>query len=231
MSECPAPLPCFEDGVAETMNERRAGFEREALPLMNVLYAGAMKLSRNPHDAENLVQDTYVRAFERFHLFKPGTNLKAWMFRVMTNRFINLYRRKKVRNETASYDDVGEFIGDDDRRLIHDFQSSEALAGLMKNEAFLDSLDDRLKQALESLGNDYREVLIMNVIGEMPYKDIASALGIPLGTVMSRLSRAKALLRDRVGELGSEELSGVDSPSESVLRHSQGRADDTVEVR
>ena len=184
---------------------------------MDVLFAGAMKLSRNPHDAENLVQDTYVRAFERFHLFKPGTNLKAWMFRVMTNRFINLYRRKKVRNETANYDDVGEFLGDDDKQLLHDFQSNEALTGLMKNEVFLDSLDDRLKQALEGLGDDYRDVLIMNVIGDMPYKDIAKALKIPLGTVMSRLSRAKSLLRDRVGELGREEIPDV--------------ADDAVEVR
>lgn len=202
-------MSLFGVGVAETTDERRARFEREALPLMDVLYAGAMKLSRNPHDAENLVQDTYVRAFERFQLFKAGTNLKAWMFRVMTNRFINLYRRKKVRNETASYDDVGEFIGDEDKQLLQDFQSNEALGGLMKNNVFLDSLDDRLKQALEGLGDDYREVLIMNVIGEMPYKDIAVALKIPLGTVMSRLSRAKALLRERIADLGAEEIPGA----------------------
>lgn len=203
--------------MADTKDDRRARFEREALPLMDMLYAGAMKLTRNPHDAENLVQDTYVRAFERYHLFKPGTNLKAWMFRVMTNRFINLYRRKKVRNETANFDDVGEFLGDEDRLLLQDFQTSEAMAGLMKNEAFLDTLDDRLKQALEGLGDDYREVLIMNVIGEMPYKDIAEALQIPLGTVMSRLSRAKALLRDRIADLGREEIPGA--------------TDDAVEVR
>lgn len=203
--------------MADTKDDRRVRFEREALPLMDMLYAGAMKLTRNPHDAENLVQDTYVRAFERYHLFKPGTNLKAWMFRVMTNRFINLYRRKKVRNETANFDDVGEFLGDEDRLLLQDFQTSEAMAGLMKNEAFLDTLDDRLKQALEGLGDDYREVLIMNVIGEMPYKDIAEALQIPLGTVMSRLSRAKALLRDRIADLGREEIPGA--------------TDDAVEVR
>ena len=210
-------MSCYGVGVAETTDERRARFEREALPLMEMLYAGAMKLARNPHDAENLVQDTYVRAFERFHLFQAGTNLKAWMFRVMTNRFINLYRRKKVRNETANFDDVGEFLGDDDRQLLQDFQTSQALSGLMKNEIFLDSLDERLKQALEGLGDDYREVLIMNVIGEMPYKEIAEALKIPLGTVMSRLSRAKALLRERVGELGREEIPGA--------------TDDAVEVR
>jgi RNA polymerase sigma-70 factor (ECF subfamily) len=195
--------------VAQTTTERRLAFEREALPLMEVLYGGALKLTRNPRDAEDLVQDTYVRAFEKFELFKPGTNLKAWMFRVMTNRFINLYRRRRIRPEQASYDDVGEFMGGEDKQILQDFQSTEAMAGLMQNEGFLDSLDDRLKDALQGLSDDYREVLIMNVIGEMQYKDIATALGIPLGTVMSRLSRARAILRERVAELGRDEIPGV----------------------
>lgn len=185
---------------------------------MNVLFAGAMKLARNPGDAEDLVQDTYIRAFEKFHLFKPGTNLKAWMFRVMTNRFINLYRRKRSRPDNANFDDVGEFIGDKDRQLLHDFQESEALANLMGNDEFLESLDGRLKSALEGLGDEYREVLLMNVIGGMRYKDIASALDIPLGTVMSRLSRAKTLLRERISDLGEEVVPGVadDSPDQPV---------------
>jgi RNA polymerase sigma-70 factor, ECF subfamily len=196
--------------VAQTTTERRLDFEREALPLMEMLYGGALKLTRNPRDAEDLVQDTYVRAFEKFELFKPGTNLKAWMFRVMTNRFINLYRRRRIRPEQANYDDVGEFIGEEDKQLAQDFQSAEAMATLMQNEGFLDSLDDRLKDALQGLSDDYREVLIMNVIGEMQYKDIAKALGIPLGTVMSRLSRARAILRERVAELGRDEIPGVE---------------------
>lgn len=195
--------------MADVTAERRAVFERDALPLMNVLFGGALRLTRNARDAEDLVQDTYVRCFERFHLFKQGTNLKAWMFRVMTNRFINLYRSRKARPENASYDEVGDFIGNEDKQLLHDFQSSEALGRLMQNQVFLDSLDDQLKEALQNLAEDYREVLIMNVIGEMPYKDIAKALGIPVGTVMSRLSRAKSLLRARVGELGQDEIPGV----------------------
>jgi RNA polymerase sigma-70 factor (ECF subfamily) len=177
---------------------------------MEVLYGGALKLTRNPRDAEDLVQDTYVRAFEKFESFQPGTNLKAWMFRVMTNRFINLYRRRRIRPDAASYDDVGEFIGEEDKQILQDFQTAEAMSGLMKNQAFLDGLDDRLKDALQGLSDDYREVLIMNVIGEMQYKDIARELGIPLGTVMSRLSRARALLRERVSELGRDEIPGVE---------------------
>jgi RNA polymerase sigma-70 factor, ECF subfamily len=156
------------------------------------------------------VQDTYVRAFEKYELFKPGTNLKAWMFRVMTNRFINLYRRRRIRPEQASYDDVGEFIGEEDKVIAQDFQSAEMMSTLMQNEGFLDSLDDRLKDALQGLSDDYREVLIMNVIGEMQYKDIAKVLGIPLGTVMSRLSRARSILRERVAELGRDEIPGVE---------------------
>jgi RNA polymerase sigma-70 factor, ECF subfamily len=188
---------------------KRERFEREALPLMDALYAGALKLTRDPRDAEDLVQDTYVRAFERFHLYQPGTNLKAWMYRVMTNRFINLYRRRKARPDGVNIDDVGEAAGDHDSLTLYDLQSAEAMARLMQNEAFMESLDGRLKRGLESLGQEYREVLIMNVIGEMPYKEISAVLEIPLGTVMSRLSRAKALLRERVMELGREEIPGV----------------------
>ncbi len=195
--------------MAETPKEKRERFEAEALPLMNMLFAGVMKLTRNQKDAEDLVQDAFVRSFEKFHLFKPGTNFKAWMFRVMTNRFINLYRRKKTRKENASFDDVSEFFGSEDRLSAQEFESAERVTGLMKDEVFLESLDERLKIALENVGDEYREVLIMNVIGEMPYKEIAKALGIPVGTVMSRLSRAKSLLRERVADLGAEELPGV----------------------
>ncbi|MCB9894876.1 MAG: sigma-70 family RNA polymerase sigma factor [Planctomycetes bacterium] len=218
--ECGTNGSCFGVGVAEATSERRAQFESDALPLMNMLYGGALKLTRNSRDAEDLVQDTYVRAFERFHLFKPGTNLKAWMFRVMTNRFINLYRRRKARPENASYEDVDGFIGYEDQQLLSDFQSGEAMASLMKNQGFLDSLDDSLKAALQNLPDEYREVLIMNVIGEMAYKEIAAALDIPVGTVMSRLSRAKSMLRERLSELGSEEIPGV---AEDALRAEQTR--------
>lgn len=195
--------------MTQSQSDLRALFEREALPLMDVLYGGAMKLARNTRDAEDLVQDTYVRAFERFHLFKPGTNLKAWMFRVMTNRFINLYRSRKARPGLSGEDILKNHGIEDDGVLLRDFQSSEAMASLMKHEGFLDSLDDRLKHGLQALGDDYREVLVMNVIGGMAYKEIAEAMSIPVGTVMSRLSRAKAILRERLTSLGQEVVPGV----------------------
>lgn len=183
-------------------------FEREALPLMGVLYAGALKLTRNSRDAEDLAQDTLVRGLEKFHLYRAGTNLKAWLFRVMMNRFINLYRRRQAAPDRASFDEIGEFIGREDELRARDFSSAKAMARLMQDSAFLDSLDDRLKRALESLGREYREILILNVIGDLSYKEIAETLEIPIGTVMSRLSRAKGLLRDKVAELGREVIPG-----------------------
>lgn len=202
--------------VKQNATNRREVFEREALPLMDVLYSGALKLTRNPREAEDLLQDTYVRALERYHLFKPGTNLKAWMFRVMTNRFINLYRRRRASPVGASYDELQPYLPDSemqrggpDARLARDFENSRSVASLMRNRAFLDSLDDRLKAALEGLADDYRDVLILNVIGDLSYRDIADELGIPLGTVMSRLSRAKSLLRERVAGLAHDLIPGT----------------------
>ena len=175
---------------------------------MEGLYAGALRLTRNHGDAEDLLQDTYVRAFQKFHLYKQGTKLRAWMHRIMFNRFINLYRRRKNSPVVASYEDVHEFIGREDRQALSDYQAAGLLHGLMQNESFTDSLDGRLKGAMESLGEEYRIVLILNVIGEMAYREIAEDLGIPVGTVMSRLSRAKSILREKVAELGEEVIPG-----------------------
>lgn len=186
-------------------SELRQRFERDAVPLMGLLYAGALKLTRNARDAEDLVQDTYVRAFEKFHLYRQGTNLKAWLFRVMMNRFINLYRRRQAAPDRASAEDL-QPPAPATEVLARDFADAAALARLMREPAFLDSLDDRLKRGLESLAPDHREILILNVIGDMAYKDIATALDIPIGTVMSRLSRAKAQLREKLVELGRELL-------------------------
>ncbi len=186
-------------------SELRQRFERDAVPLMGLLYAGALKLTRNARDAEDLVQDTYVRAFEKFHLYRQGTNLKAWLFRVMMNRFINLYRRRQAAPDRASAEDL-QPPAPAAEVLARDFADAAALARLMREPAFLDSLDDRLKRGLESLAPDHREILILNVIGDMAYKDIATALDIPIGTVMSRLSRAKAQLREKLVELGRELL-------------------------
>jgi RNA polymerase sigma-70 factor (ECF subfamily) len=171
---------------------------------MGPLFGAAMNLTRNGRDAEDLLQDTFLRAFERFDQFSEGTNLRAWLNRIMVNRFINLYRRKKLRNESASFDDVEPFVGSEDTQQTSDYQGAGAISRILGDASFLDSLDTRLKKGLESLPEDYRDVLVMNVVMDLPYKDIAAALQIPIGTVMSRLSRAKSVLRDKVRSMGAE---------------------------
>ncbi|GIK54025.1 MAG: RNA polymerase sigma factor [Planctomycetota bacterium] len=181
-------------------------FERDAIPLMGALYGAAMNLTRNAKDAEDLVQDTFLRAFEKFDQYEQGTNLKAWLHRIMINRFINLYRRKKLRNESASFEEVEPMLPDDSAALRSDYSGARAIETVLNDPAFRESLDERLKNALDSLPVDYRDVLVMNVVMELPYKDIAGALEIPIGTVMSRLSRAKSMMRDRVRSL--DDLAG-----------------------
>lgn len=181
-------------------------FERDAIPLMGALYGAAMNLTRNAKDAEDLVQDIFLRAFEKFDQYEQGTNLKAWLHRIMINRFINLYRRKKLRNESASFEEVEPMLPDDSAALRSDYSGARAIETVLNDPAFRESLDERLKNALDSLPVDYRDVLVMNVVMELPYKDIAGALEIPIGTVMSRLSRAKSMMRDRVRSL--DDLAG-----------------------
>lgn len=177
----------------------RAAFEEAALPLMDYLYAKALKLTRNPNDAEDLVQDTYALGLRKFHMYEQGTNLKAWLSRIQFNYFISQYRRKKKRPDGASISGMEEIVRDRehvsyDPELL-DMDPDEMLA----HEAFIDRLPSELRNGLSELDERYRDVLLMNVIGQKSYKDIAESLSVPVGTVMSRLSRAKAALRNLLG--------------------------------
>lgn len=175
----------------------RTLFERDAVPLMAPLFGAAMQLTRNTRDAEDLIQDTFLRAFEKFSQYEQGTNLKAWLHRIMVNRFINLYRKKKLRNE-SDFAEAEPFIGNEDSQLSKDYAGAKNARALLSDAAFLDGLDGRLRKGLDNLPEDYRDVLVMNVVMDLPYKEISSALEIPIGTVMSRLSRAKSILREKV---------------------------------
>jgi RNA polymerase sigma-70 factor (ECF subfamily) len=138
-----------------------------------------------------------LRSFEKFNQFEQGTNLKAWLHRIMVNRFINLYRKKKLRNE-SDFAEAEPFIGNEDDQLAKDYAGAKSAKSLLDDATFLDGLDGRLRKGLDNLPADYRDVLVMNVVMDLPYKEISSALEIPIGTVMSRLSRAKSILRDKV---------------------------------
>ena len=173
----------------------RIAFEEAALPLMDYLYFKAIKLTRNQNDAEDLVQDTYTLGLRKFHMYEAGTNLKAWLSRLQFNLYISQYRRRKKRPDGASIAGMEEIVRDREH-VRHDPELLEMEPQeILDNEAFLDRLPREIREGLAEMDERYRDVLLLNVVGEKSYKDIANSLSVPVGTVMSRLSRAKAFLR------------------------------------
>lgn len=173
----------------------RIAFEEAALPLMDYLYFKAIKLTRNQNDAEDLVQDTYALGLRKFHMYEAGTNLKAWLSRLQFNLYISQYRRRMKRPDGASIAGMEEAVQD-----RHHVEHNPALLDMLPSEilddqAFLECLPREVREGLAEMDERYRDVLLMNVVGEKSYKDIAQSLAVPVGTVMSRLSRAKAFLR------------------------------------
>jgi len=177
----------------ETAEERAQRFERDALGYLDQIYGAALRMTRNPADAEDVVQDTYAKAFAAFHQFKPGTNLRAWLYRIMTNTFINNYR-KSQRRPTTSGDDI------EDWQLYR--AAEHESTGLMSAEMkALDSIpDSTVTEALESLSPEFREVVLLADVEGFSYKEIAEIMGTPIGTVMSRLNRARAALRTKLAD-------------------------------
>ena len=168
--------------------------------LMPSLYAAALRMTRNPADAEDLVQETYLRAYRGFGGFEEGTNLKAWLYRILTNTYINSYRAKKRRPDETDLDDV------EDLYLYRRIGGLEAaMAGRSAEDELLERFTDaEVKEALESLPENFRMAVLLADVEGFSYKEIAEILDIPIGTVMSRLHRGRKALQKRLYEFAVE---------------------------
>ena len=174
-------------------------FETEALAFLDALYRTGLRMTRSEAEAEDLVQETYIKAFRHRDQFTPGTNLKAWLFRILTNTFINQYRRKATRPETTVLDDVEESILYRHMRNVSPGSSSpDPEAELIDN-----TLSSEVREALEALPEKFRTSVLLDVEG-FSYKEIAQMLDIPIGTVMSRLHRGRKFLQKRLYDVARD---------------------------
>lgn len=185
-------------GETDEVQDPRAQFQEQALPFMDQLYAAAMRMTRNPADAADLVQETFVKAFASWKTFTQGTNLKAWLYRILTNTYINTYRKKQREPYQGTIDDLEDWqLGGAESTTATSTRSAEA-------EAIDRMPASVVKDALQSIPEDFRLAVYLADVEGFAYQEIADIMKTPIGTVMSRLHRGRRLLRELLADYAKE---------------------------
>ncbi len=177
---------------SEASQDVRARFESEAFVHLNELYGAGLRLTRNERDAEDLVLETFMKAFANFHQYKAGTNCRAWLFRIMMNTFINRYRRRTKEGEILQRKEEGAI----NNELVH--RESHTINSSPEERSARSALSDQVRDALDELPVEFKTVVLLADLHDFAYKDIAQIMGTPIGTVMSRLFRGRRMLRKRL---------------------------------
>lgn len=185
--------------------ELAALFEEQAMPLLDQLYGHAMRMTRNPTDAQDLVQETFTKAYQSFRSFRQGTNLRAWLYRIQTNLYINQYRKAQREPYPNALDELEDWQLGGATSYTADTSSRSAEA-----EAFDNLPSNAVKDALADLSDEFRMVVLLADVQGFAYKEIAEIMDTPVGTVMSRLHRGRKLLREKLQDYATEYGIGVD---------------------
>lgn len=172
--------------------QKQEDFNREMIPHLDALYNFGLRLTSDPNDAEDLVQDTIVKAYRFFNSYEKGTNAKAWLFRILKNSYINNYRRDSKRPQQVDYDEVSSFY--------ESIRAARTDTSDLEDQMYRDLMDDDINGALEDLPEDFRTVVLLCDVEGFTYEEIANMLDVPIGTIRSRLHRGRNLLKAQLME-------------------------------